>query len=32
MRIIESLGPVAATLGGGFFVGVLIGYAFAVEN
>ena len=24
---IESLGPTAATLGGGFFVGVLIGYA-----
>jgi uncharacterized membrane protein (Fun14 family) len=24
---IESLGPAAATLGGGFFVGVLIGYA-----
>ena len=27
MSIIESLGPAAATLGGGFFVGVLIGYA-----
>jgi uncharacterized membrane protein (Fun14 family) len=27
MSIIESLGPTAATLGGGFFVGVLIGYA-----
>jgi uncharacterized membrane protein (Fun14 family) len=27
MTIIESLGPAAATLGGGFFVGVLIGYA-----
>ena len=26
MTIIESLGPAAATLGGGFFVGVLIGY------
>jgi|SRR5215204_2490475 len=25
--IIESFGPTAATLGGGFFVGVLIGYA-----
>jgi uncharacterized membrane protein (Fun14 family) len=25
--IIESFGPSAATLGGGFFVGVLIGYA-----
>jgi|Kansoi500Nextera_1026154.scaffolds.fasta_scaffold26774_2 uncharacterized membrane protein (Fun14 family) len=24
---IESLGPTAATIGGGFFVGVLIGYA-----
>jgi uncharacterized membrane protein (Fun14 family) len=24
---IESFGPAAATLGGGFFVGVLIGYA-----
>ena len=24
---IESFGPTAATLGGGFFVGVLIGYA-----
>jgi uncharacterized membrane protein (Fun14 family) len=27
MSIIESLGTTAATLGGGFFVGVLIGYA-----
>jgi uncharacterized membrane protein (Fun14 family) len=27
MSIIENLGPTAATLGGGFFVGVLIGYA-----
>ena len=27
MNIIESFGPTAATLGGGFFVGVLIGYA-----
>ena len=27
MNIIESLLPTAATLGGGFFVGVLIGYA-----
>jgi uncharacterized membrane protein (Fun14 family) len=25
--IIENLGPTAATLGGGFFIGVLIGYA-----
>jgi uncharacterized membrane protein (Fun14 family) len=25
--IIESFGPAAATVGGGFFVGVLIGYA-----
>jgi uncharacterized membrane protein (Fun14 family) len=27
MSIVESLGPTAATLGGSFFVGVLIGYA-----
>jgi uncharacterized membrane protein (Fun14 family) len=27
MTIIESFGSTAATLGGGFFVGVLIGYA-----
>jgi uncharacterized membrane protein (Fun14 family) len=27
MNIVETLGPAAATLGGGFFVGVLIGYA-----
>src|ERR671914_465639 len=27
MSIIESFGPTAATLGGGFFVGILIGYA-----
>ena len=27
MNIVESLGSTAATLGGGFFVGVLIGYA-----
>jgi uncharacterized membrane protein (Fun14 family) len=27
MSIIESFGPAAATLGGGFFVGFLIGYA-----
>ena len=27
MTIIESFGPTAATLGDGFFVGVLIGYA-----
>jgi uncharacterized membrane protein (Fun14 family) len=27
MNIVESFGPTAATLGGGFFVGVLIGYA-----
>jgi uncharacterized membrane protein (Fun14 family) len=27
MTIIESFGATAATLGGGFFVGVLIGYA-----
>ena len=27
MIIIENLAPTAATLGSGFFVGVLIGYA-----
>ena len=27
MQSIESFGPTAATIGGGFFVGVLIGYA-----
>ena len=27
MTILESFGPTAATLGGGFFVGILIGYA-----
>jgi uncharacterized membrane protein (Fun14 family) len=27
MSIVESFAPAAATLGGGFFVGVLIGYA-----
>ena len=27
MNIIESFAPTAATLGGGFFVGVLVGYA-----
>src|SRR5919107_2795745 len=27
MSVAESFGPAAATLGGGFFVGVLIGYA-----
>jgi uncharacterized membrane protein (Fun14 family) len=25
--IVESFGPSAATIGGGFFIGVLIGYA-----
>jgi uncharacterized membrane protein (Fun14 family) len=25
--IVETFGPTAATLGGGFFVGILIGYA-----
>jgi uncharacterized membrane protein (Fun14 family) len=25
--IIETFGPTAATMGGGFFVGILIGYA-----
>jgi uncharacterized membrane protein (Fun14 family) len=27
MGIVESFGPTAATLRGGFFVGILIGYA-----
>jgi uncharacterized membrane protein (Fun14 family) len=27
MNIIDSFGSTAATIGGGFFVGVLIGYA-----
>jgi uncharacterized membrane protein (Fun14 family) len=27
MSIVESFGPTAATLGGGFFIGILIGYA-----
>jgi uncharacterized membrane protein (Fun14 family) len=27
MSIVESFAPTAATLGGGFFVGILIGYA-----
>jgi uncharacterized membrane protein (Fun14 family) len=27
MSIVESLGSTAATIGGGFFVGILIGYA-----
>jgi uncharacterized membrane protein (Fun14 family) len=27
MSIIDSFGPTAATMGGGFFVGILIGYA-----
>src|SRR5918998_6797718 len=27
MSIVENFGPAAATLGGGFFVGILIGYA-----
>jgi uncharacterized membrane protein (Fun14 family) len=27
MGIIESFGPIAATMGGGFIVGILIGYA-----
>jgi len=27
MSILESFGPTAATMGGGFFVGILIGYA-----
>jgi uncharacterized membrane protein (Fun14 family) len=27
MNIVETFGPTAATMGGGFFVGVLIGYA-----
>jgi uncharacterized membrane protein (Fun14 family) len=31
MNIVESFEPVAATLGGGFFAGVLIGYALRKE-
>jgi uncharacterized membrane protein (Fun14 family) len=27
MSIVESFGPTAATLGGGFFAGIIIGYA-----
>ena len=27
MSIVESFGPTAATMDGGFFVGILIGYA-----
>jgi uncharacterized membrane protein (Fun14 family) len=27
MSIVESIGPTVATLGGGFFLGILIGYA-----
>jgi uncharacterized membrane protein (Fun14 family) len=27
MSIVENLRPTAATMGGGFFVGILIGYA-----
>jgi uncharacterized membrane protein (Fun14 family) len=27
LSIVESFGPTAATMGGGFFVGILIGYA-----
>ena len=27
MNIVESFGPTAATMGGGFFVGIVIGYA-----
>ena len=27
MNIVETFGPTAATIGGGFFVGILIGYA-----
>jgi uncharacterized membrane protein (Fun14 family) len=27
MNIVESFGPAAATMGGGFFIGILIGYA-----
>jgi uncharacterized membrane protein (Fun14 family) len=27
MGIVETFGPTAATMGGGFFVGILIGYA-----
>jgi uncharacterized membrane protein (Fun14 family) len=27
MSIVESFGPTAATMGGSFFIGILIGYA-----
>jgi uncharacterized membrane protein (Fun14 family) len=27
VNIVESFGPTAATMGGGFFIGILIGYA-----
>jgi uncharacterized membrane protein (Fun14 family) len=27
MSIVESFGPTTATMGGGFFIGILIGYA-----
>ena len=27
MNIVESFGPTVATMGGGFFAGILIGYA-----
>jgi uncharacterized membrane protein (Fun14 family) len=27
MNLVESFGPAAVTIGGGFFVGILIGYA-----
>ena len=32
MNIVESFGTTAATIGSGFFAGILIGYAFTVEN
>ena len=31
MSIVDSFGPTAVTLGGGFFVGVLIGYAIIIS-
>ena len=31
MSIIDSFGPAAAAMGGGFFVGILIGYALKKE-
>jgi uncharacterized membrane protein (Fun14 family) len=32
MNIVESLGSTAAIIGGGFFIGILIGYVFKESN